>query len=84
MSPQKDPCQRQACAIQRCLQAHSYMERMCEAELQAMHLCCSKYTAQQSPCCSGFQNQHRAESEPQHSRSEGGTQLPRVSSSEPQ
>ncbi|XP_053554890.1 cx9C motif-containing protein 4 [Bombina bombina] len=57
MSQQKDPCQKAACAIQKCLQVNSYNERKCESELQAMRACCSKYTAQQSPCCSGFQSQ---------------------------
>ncbi|XP_016123156.1 cx9C motif-containing protein 4-like [Sinocyclocheilus grahami] len=38
--PQKDPCQKQACAIQRCLQANKYIESLCEDVIQAMRKCC--------------------------------------------
>ncbi|OCT67269.1 cx9C motif-containing protein 4 isoform X2 [Xenopus laevis] len=57
MSQPKDPCKKAACAIQKCLQANRYLEKMCEAEFTAMRNCCSKYTAQRSLCCSGFQHE---------------------------
>uniref|UniRef100_A0A671KG81 C-x(9)-C motif containing 4 homolog (S. cerevisiae) n=1 Tax=Sinocyclocheilus anshuiensis TaxID=1608454 RepID=A0A671KG81_9TELE len=40
--PQKDPCQKQACAIQRCLQANKYIESLCEDVIQATRKCCDE------------------------------------------
>nr|XP_020465904.1 cx9C motif-containing protein 4 [Monopterus albus] len=53
--PQKDPCQKQACAIQKCLQANKYMESMCEDVIKEMRRCCERH-AENSNCCSGFKN----------------------------
>ncbi|KAK1163278.1 cx9C motif-containing protein 4 [Acipenser oxyrinchus oxyrinchus] len=51
---QKDPCQKQACEIQKCLQANKYIESKCEYVIRAMRRCCEVHTAQRSICCSGF------------------------------
>ncbi|NWT18919.1 CMC4 protein, partial [Ptilorrhoa leucosticta] len=55
----KDPCQKQACEIQKCLQANNYMESKCEAVLQEMRKCCARYTKGRSICCSGFEREER-------------------------
>ncbi|XP_059893575.1 cx9C motif-containing protein 4 [Gadus macrocephalus] len=53
--PPKDPCQKQACAIQTCLQANKYVESMCEDVLREMRRCCQSLSADRvSVCCSGF------------------------------
>ncbi|KAF7666006.1 hypothetical protein LDENG_00122230 [Lucifuga dentata] len=52
--PQKDPCQKEACAIQKCLQAHKYVESMCEDVIRDMRRCCETQAAGSSVCCSGF------------------------------
>ncbi|XP_040261460.1 cx9C motif-containing protein 4 [Bufo bufo] len=57
MSQRKDPCQKEACAIQKCLQLNHYRESNCAQEIQAMRICCSKLTTPQSICCSGFHDQ---------------------------
>ncbi|XP_069749444.1 cx9C motif-containing protein 4 [Narcine bancroftii] len=49
----KDPCQKQACEIQKCLQVHHYQESKCQRVIQEMHKCC-KIHASKSVCCSGF------------------------------
>ncbi|XP_074657540.1 cx9C motif-containing protein 4-like [Tubulanus polymorphus] len=58
-----DPCQKQACAIQYCLQNHSYKEEKCSAIIREMEKCCAKTAERRatSICCSGFQKriQHR-------------------------
>ncbi|XP_028311675.1 cx9C motif-containing protein 4 [Gouania willdenowi] len=59
--PQKDPCQKQACAIQTCLQANKYMENLCEDVIRDMRRCCQTH-ARQSICCSGFKELKPAES----------------------
>ncbi|XP_060946201.1 cx9C motif-containing protein 4 [Limanda limanda] len=51
--PQKDPCQKQACEIQKCLQANKYVESMCEDVIREMRRCCETQ-AGNSICCSGF------------------------------
>ncbi|XP_053708463.1 cx9C motif-containing protein 4 [Synchiropus splendidus] len=51
--PQKDPCQKQACDIQKCLQANKYMESQCEEVIREMRRCCQTH-ANNSICCSGF------------------------------
>ncbi|XP_007560448.1 cx9C motif-containing protein 4 [Poecilia formosa] len=53
--PQKDPCQKQACAIQKCLQANKYMESMCEDVIRNMRRCCEVHRGN-STCCSGFKD----------------------------
>ncbi|XP_060688665.1 cx9C motif-containing protein 4 isoform X1 [Hemiscyllium ocellatum] len=49
----KDPCQKQACEIQKCLQANHYQESRCQHAIEEMHKCCKIY-AKTSVCCSGF------------------------------
>ncbi|XP_009097708.1 cx9C motif-containing protein 4 isoform X2 [Serinus canaria] len=56
---QKDPCQKQACEIQKCLQANNYMESKCEAALQEMRKCCARFARGRSVCCSGFEREER-------------------------
>ncbi|KAF7225607.1 cx9C motif-containing protein 4 [Nothobranchius furzeri] len=51
--PEKDPCQKQACAIQKCLQANNYSESLCENVIREMRRCCEAQ-AGKSICCSGF------------------------------
>ncbi|XP_059204695.1 cx9C motif-containing protein 4 [Centropristis striata] len=53
--PQKDPCQKQACAIQHCLQANKYVESMCQDVIREMRRCCETHAAN-SICCSGFKD----------------------------
>ena len=36
----KDPCQRQACAIQTCLTKNKFQEEKCHVELEQMIECC--------------------------------------------
>lgn len=48
-----DPCQKQACAIQKCLQEHNYQEEACVKFIEEMHKCCDKWK-DMSGCCSGF------------------------------
>ncbi|KAM9391690.1 cx9C motif-containing protein 4 [Pholidichthys leucotaenia] len=58
--PQKDPCQQQACAIQKCLQAKKYVESLCEDVIREMQRCCESH-AGNSVCCSGFRDSKPAE-----------------------
>ncbi|XP_068193608.1 cx9C motif-containing protein 4 [Antennarius striatus] len=58
--PQKDPCQKQACAIQTCLQANKYVESMCEDLIREMRRCCETQTGK-SICCSGFKDSKTTE-----------------------
>ncbi|XP_043078021.1 cx9C motif-containing protein 4 [Puntigrus tetrazona] len=58
--PQKDPCQKQACAIQKCLQANKYIERLCEDVIRDMRKCCEVHAGENSVCCSGFAKEHRS------------------------
>ncbi|XP_037055273.1 cx9C motif-containing protein 4 isoform X1 [Peromyscus leucopus] len=55
--PQKDPCQKQACEIQKCLQANNYMESKCQAVIQELHKCCARYPKGRSLVCSGFEKE---------------------------
>ncbi|KAL4659678.1 cx9C motif-containing protein 4 [Arapaima gigas] len=55
--PPKDPCQKQACAIQKCLQANKYKESQCEKEIREMRLCCEALGGRHSVCCSGFKKE---------------------------
>ncbi|MCI4386302.1 hypothetical protein PGIGA_G00060730 [Pangasianodon gigas] len=57
--PLKDPCQKQACAIQKCLQANSYIEGRCEDVIRAMRRCCELHAGENSVCCSGFTQEHK-------------------------
>ncbi|XP_069978194.1 cx9C motif-containing protein 4 isoform X1 [Penaeus vannamei] len=47
-----DPCQKQACAIQYCLQKNKYQESACQAEIEALRNCCKKWS-KESGCCAG-------------------------------
>ncbi|XP_026181841.1 cx9C motif-containing protein 4 [Mastacembelus armatus] len=58
--PYKDPCQKQACAIQKCLQANKYVESMCEDVVKEMRRCCATHAAN-SICCSGFKDTNPTE-----------------------
>ncbi|XP_045852361.1 cx9C motif-containing protein 4 isoform X2 [Meles meles] len=55
--PQKDPCQKQACEIQKCLQANNYMEAKCQAVIQELRKCCARYPKGRSLVCSGFERE---------------------------
>ncbi|XP_059105956.1 cx9C motif-containing protein 4 [Peromyscus eremicus] len=55
--PQKDPCQKQACEIQKCLQANNYMESKCQAVIQELRKCCAQYPKGRSLVCSGFEKE---------------------------
>ncbi|XP_047572877.1 cx9C motif-containing protein 4 isoform X1 [Lutra lutra] len=55
--PQKDPCQKQACEIQKCLQANNYMESKCQAVIQELRKCCARYPKGRSLVCSGFERE---------------------------
>ncbi|KAL6470379.1 hypothetical protein MHYP_G00214980 [Metynnis hypsauchen] len=57
--PQKDPCQKQACAIQKCLQANKYIESRCEDVIRAMRQCCETHSGVNSVCCSGFAREYK-------------------------
>ncbi|XP_034046037.1 cx9C motif-containing protein 4 [Thalassophryne amazonica] len=52
--PKKDPCQKQACDIQKCLQANRYVQSMCEDVIREMRRCCETQTPGISITCSGF------------------------------
>ncbi|XP_034567329.1 cx9C motif-containing protein 4 [Notolabrus celidotus] len=58
--PQKDPCQKQACAIQTCLQGNKYVESMCEDVIREMRRCCETHVGN-SICCSGFKDSKPSE-----------------------
>ncbi|XP_072837619.2 cx9C motif-containing protein 4 isoform X1 [Pogona vitticeps] len=53
----KDPCQKYACEIQKCLQANKYIESKCEAVFQEMRRCCARYPKGISVVCSGFESE---------------------------
>ncbi|XP_039622459.1 cx9C motif-containing protein 4 isoform X2 [Polypterus senegalus] len=55
--PEKDPCQKQACEIQKCLQANRYIESKCEHVIREMQRCCATHSADKSVCCSGFKKE---------------------------
>nr|XP_044620128.1 cx9C motif-containing protein 4 isoform X1 [Equus asinus] len=55
--PQKDPCQKQACEIQKCLQANNYMESKCQAVIKELRKCCARYPKGRSLICSGFEKE---------------------------
>ncbi|KAM8752880.1 cx9C motif-containing protein 4 isoform 1-T2 [Rhynchonycteris naso] len=54
---QKDPCQKQACEIQKCLQANNYMESKCHNVIQELRKCCARYPKGRSVVCSGFEQE---------------------------
>lgn len=53
MKSATDPCQKQACAIQKCLQANNYKEEACTSFIKEMLKCCEKWKTM-SGCCDGF------------------------------
>ncbi|XP_022238423.1 cx9C motif-containing protein 4-like [Limulus polyphemus] len=59
MPKDTDPCQKQACAIQKCLQENNYNEDACQYVVEAMRHCCKKFY-DNSKCCSGFQKPDKA------------------------
>lgn len=54
MAKPKDPCQRQACAIQDCLKKHNYQEENCIAIIQLMLDCCNTVPKDSSNICKGM------------------------------
>lgn len=48
--PDKEPCQKYACAIQSCLKANNYNESKCEEAIEAMRKCCAKLTTYSFIC----------------------------------
>ena len=52
----KDPCQRQACAIQDCLKKNNFQEEKCHEELQLMLECCKTVGKDISYICKGMQD----------------------------
>ncbi|XP_061105016.1 cx9C motif-containing protein 4 [Conger conger] len=60
---QKDPCQKQACEIQKCLQANKYIESRCQDVIREMRRCCSALVGKESVCCSGFAREQKTEEE---------------------
>ncbi|XP_005994802.1 cx9C motif-containing protein 4 [Latimeria chalumnae] len=56
--PSKDPCQKQACEIQKCLQANNYLEDKCAHLIREMRKCCAIYSGENSICCSGFRKEN--------------------------
>ncbi|KAL0615020.1 Cx9C motif-containing protein 4 [Plecturocebus cupreus] len=55
--PPKDLCQKQACEIQKCLQANNYVESKCQAVIQELRKCCAQYPKGRSVVCSGFEKE---------------------------
>ncbi|KAF6090216.1 C-X9-C motif containing 4 [Phyllostomus discolor] len=51
---QKDPCQKQACEIQKCLQANNFRDSKCQAVIQELRKCCARYRKGRSLVCSGY------------------------------
>ena len=52
----KDPCQRQACAIQDCLKKHQFQEEKCQEVLQQMLECCKTVEKGSSYICLGMKD----------------------------
>ncbi|KAK2826940.1 hypothetical protein Q7C36_017866 [Tachysurus vachellii] len=62
----KDPCQKQACDIQKCLQANNYSESRCEDVIRAMMKCCEAQKGKDSVCCAGFTQGHKTTADKTH------------------
>ena len=45
--PEKEPCQRFACAIQVCLKNNNFDDTKCQAAIEDMRKCCEKLEKQQ-------------------------------------
>ena len=54
MARPKDPCQRQACAIQDCLKKNNYQEEKCQVIMQLMLDCCNTIGKDSSDICKGM------------------------------
>ena len=54
MAKPKDPCQRQACAIQDCLKKNNYQEEKCQDIIQLMMDCCNTVAKDSSNICKGM------------------------------
>lgn len=50
--PKGDPCQKQACDLQVCLQGAKYQEEKCAKFIEALRNCCKKF-ADRSDVCGG-------------------------------
>ncbi|KAJ7330652.1 Cx9C motif-containing protein 4, mitochondrial [Desmophyllum pertusum] len=51
------PCQKEACAIQKCLQEYSYQEDRCQDVIEAMKKCCFRNSAINTDLCLGFKKE---------------------------
>ena len=50
----REPCQAEACAIQKCLQENNLQQDMCKDTIYNMIKCCAQIEARSIPRCSGF------------------------------
>ncbi|KAK2190815.1 hypothetical protein NP493_67g03041 [Ridgeia piscesae] len=46
----EDPCQKSACAIQKCLAANNYHQEACVSYVQALMRCCERNAARSNLC----------------------------------
>nr|XP_038953321.1 cx9C motif-containing protein 4 isoform X1 [Rattus norvegicus] len=60
--PRKDPCQKYACELQKCLQANNYSESRCQAALQELPRCCARFPKGVSPVCAGWEKEEEEKS----------------------
>ncbi|XP_062997972.1 cx9C motif-containing protein 4 [Elgaria multicarinata webbii] len=65
---QKDPCQKHACQIQKCLQENNYLESKCEAFFREMRRCCARFPKGTSVSCSGFEREEKEQQIPDSNR----------------
>ena len=56
MEKTKDPCQRQACAIQECLKKNNFQEEKCQHIIQLMIDCCNSKDNKSSKICHGMRS----------------------------
>lgn len=49
----KDPCKKNACRIQDCLERNNFQEKFCLNVLEEMRQCCLKWH-KESLCCTGI------------------------------
>ncbi|XP_015988963.1 cx9C motif-containing protein 4 [Rousettus aegyptiacus] len=74
----KDPCQKQACEIQKCLQANDYRESKCQAVIQELRKCCARYPRGRSLVCSGFENEEAEKLTPKSASKSSSAETPRA------
>ncbi|CAH3158416.1 unnamed protein product [Porites lobata] len=56
-SSKRLPCQKEACAIQKCLQEYNYQEDRCQQVIETMKKCCSRNSAINTELCLGFKTE---------------------------